>query len=134
MAEVLALPGFRGWLATVEVSSGSETDPAGMLLVQIGGDSADILTIATRPPSWRRRGIGRTLLARAEAELADDGVARMILEVAEENRTAITFYLARGYTIEGRRPGYYAATDGPSRDALVMARTLAASAGESSSE
>ncbi|SDE61202.1 GNAT family N-acetyltransferase [Rhodospira trueperi] len=133
MAEVLALPGLRGWLATVE-TPGPDTDPAGMLLVQIGGDSADILTIATRPGPLRRRGIGRALLARAEADLSGGGVARMILEVAEENSAAIAFYSAHGYTVAGRRPGYYAATGGPSRDALVMARPLLPSAGDSPPE
>jgi ribosomal-protein-alanine N-acetyltransferase len=133
MAEILALPGFRGWLATVE-TPGPETDPAGMLLVQIGGDTADILTVATRPGSWRRRGIGRTLLARAEAELAAGGVARLILEVAEENRTAIAFYSALGYTIAGRRPRYYSAPGGTPHDALVMARTLTAAEGDSPAE
>lgn len=133
MAEILALPGLRGWLATVE-ASGPEADPAGMVLVQIGGDSADILTIATRPGPWRRRGIGRALLARAETDLATGGVARVILEVAEDNRTAIAFYSARGYTITGRRPGYYPAPGGTPRDALVMARTLTAARGESPPE
>jgi len=120
MADVLTLPGLRGWLAL----AGPEGEPVGMLLVQITGDDADIVTLAVRPAPWRRQGIGRALLARAEGDVQALGVARLVLEVADGNAAGTCFYRSSGYQLLNRRRLYYThGTDQP-RDALVMARML----------
>ena len=86
-------------------------------------DEVEVLTIAV-DPDHRRRGLGqavlRQLLERAKAK----GAATAFLEVAEDNAPALRLYLASGFREVGRRPGYYARTDGPAVDALVLSRTL----------
>ncbi|WP_299437754.1 GNAT family N-acetyltransferase [uncultured Rhodospira sp.] len=120
MADVLTLPGLRGWVAL----AGPEGEPVGMLLVQIAGDTADIVTLAVRPAPWRRQGIGRALLGHAERDIRSLGATRLVLEVADGNAAGTCFYRSCGYQLLNRRRLYYThGTDLP-RDALVMARDL----------
>jgi len=41
-----------------------------------------------------------------------------------DNPGALALYEAAGFAPSGRRPGYYARTDGPAVDAVVMRREL----------
>lgn len=58
------------------------------------------LTIALRE-KYRGKGIGNTLMEKAEAYARSNGIRRMELEVFGENRNAIELYKKRGYEIEG---------------------------------
>jgi ribosomal protein S18 acetylase RimI-like enzyme len=49
------------------------------------------------------------------------GVRRVYLEVRESNTTAIAFYQKQGFSIMGRRPGYYRE---PEEAAVLMERRL----------
>ena len=81
-----------------------------------------MLTLAVGP-AHRRRGVGRALLAAAEA-MASTTATAMFLEVATDNAAAIALYEAAGYAAVGRRAGYYARPAGAGADALVMRRAL----------
>ncbi|QLP98641.1 MAG: GNAT family N-acetyltransferase [Rhodoblastus sp.] len=96
----------------------------GFLLSRRAGDEAEILTIAVAPRQ-RRRGVGRELLTRQTRQLAELGVARLFLEVAEDNGPALALYRRFGFREEGRRKGYYRRADGPAANALVLAKDLA---------
>jgi len=112
-ARLLALPGTMGaFAAEGEV-------PVGLVLARQVADEAEILTLAVLPP-WRRGGVGRSLLARVLSAFAAQGVKRVFLEVAAENRAACGLYAAVGFRVVGRRTDYY----GSGRDALVLARAL----------
>ncbi|MBB4287572.1 GNAT family N-acetyltransferase [Roseospira goensis] len=124
MAAVLALPGARGWLALADDGAADAPEPVGMILVQVAGPEADILTLGVRAGPWRRRGVGGRLLTRAEADLKSLGVDRLCLEVSGDNSSAICFYRNHGYSVCGRRPGYYGSHAGLAVDALVLARDL----------
>lgn len=50
-------------------------------------------------PAWQRQGIGRTLLDYAKSR----GLP-VILDVNEQNSTALDFYLKQGFEITGRSP------------------------------
>mgnify|MGYP001050126691 FL=1 len=95
----------------------------GFLLSRRAGDEAEILTIAVASRQ-RRRGVGRELLTRQMRRLAEQGVARLFLEVAEDNVAALALYRRLGFREEGRRKGYYRRADGPAANALVLARDL----------
>jgi ribosomal-protein-alanine N-acetyltransferase len=95
-------------------------DPAGgMLLGRMAADEAEILALAVIP-GRRRQGLGRTLLAAAEATVRAAGGRVVFLEVACTNAPARALYTAAGYREIGRRTRYY--RDGG--DALVLARPL----------
>ena len=95
-------------------------DPAGgMLLGRMAADEAEILALAV-VPARRRQGLGRTLLAAAEASMLAAGGRVVFLEVACTNAPARALYAAAGYREIGRRTRYY--RDGG--DALVLARPL----------
>lgn len=109
IAAQLALPGGFGFL-----------HPAGaMVLGRLAADEAEILALAVLP-SRRRAGLGRMLLAAAEAHVVAAGGRVIILEVAATNAAAQALYVAAGYRQIGRRTRYY--PDGT--DALVLARPL----------
>lgn len=68
----------------------------------------------------RRSGAGRRLLRHLVAESARDGMSQVLLEVRGSNSGAMDLYASEGFTVIGRRPGYY--PGGREReDALVMA-------------
>ncbi|MGF1444700.1 MAG: GNAT family N-acetyltransferase [Pikeienuella sp.] len=97
---------------------------AGLIVVQIAGDEAEILNFGVVRPA-RRQGLGTDLLAAAEALAAELGAARLVLEVAVDNAPARGLYARFGYAEIGRRAAYYLRHDGSRVDALVLARPLA---------
>jgi [ribosomal protein S18]-alanine N-acetyltransferase len=94
-------------------------DVIGYAAIATAGDVADLTRIVVAE-SQRRAGVASALLAALHDAAAQAGAERMLLEVAESNVEARTFYAARGYTEVARRRGYYA--DGG--DALVLGRPL----------
>ena len=70
-------------------------------------------------PTYRRRGIGRRLLAACEQQLGSD---RIRLSLRRSNEHALALYRQVGYAQVGVWPEYY--RDG--EDALVMERVLPA--------
>lgn len=78
-------------------------------------DEYQIGTIAVHP-DFRRRGIGRRLMAAAIEEARGAGAVQVTLEVRAGNRSAQSLYEGFGFKIVGRRPRFY--SDG--EDALLM--------------
>lgn len=100
------------------------TDGDGNVMGYIGSrivlDSADITNVAVRP-MYRRRGIARQLVSRMLEQMAAKGVTGVLLEVRESNLPAQNCYAQAGFTVVGRRKGYY---ELPKEDALLMGRQL----------
>ena len=96
--------------------------PAGFALGRVAGPEAELLTLAVHP-SARRRGIGADLVRAFEAEAAVRGAEECLLEVAETNAPARALYAGLGYTLVGRRPGYYRRGAAPPVDGLVLRRS-----------
>ena len=91
------------------------------MLVGFGGycaaaDQADILDVAVQP-SFRRRGIARSLIETVLADAENNGVQTVFLEVRASNAPAIALYTALGFTPCGKRKNYYTA---PREDAVLM--------------
>lgn len=106
-------PGRRGWVAGDEAV-------AGYAITMTLGDVTDLQRIAVAP-DHQRQGLARALLDAALADAAAAGSDRVLLEVSDRNRAAVSLYAAAGFTEIDRRPRYY--TDGS--DAIVMRRSLA---------
>lgn len=71
----------------------------------------------------RRAGAGRRLLRHLVVESARDSMSQVLLEVRDSNIRALDLYASEGFSVIGRRKGYY--PGGRHReDALVMALPL----------
>ncbi|MCA0939712.1 ribosomal protein S18-alanine N-acetyltransferase [Salipiger pacificus] len=111
--------------------AGTLEQPASLLVSEAGGfvlglvvlDEAEILALAT-DPAQQRQGLGRRLLQAFEVAAQARGAETVFLEVAAANIPAQAFYSACGYTLSGRRKGYYRHADGSRDDALLMRRAL----------
>lgn len=68
-------------------------------------------------PEARQQGIGRTLMQTVFAWAGELGAEEVWLEARESNMRALRLYQQCGFTIVGRRPGYYA---DPPEDAVLM--------------
>lgn len=119
-AEMLALiAAFRAFaLIAVETA-----EPAGLALARVAADEGEVLALGVLAER-RQRGIGRALLSALAASCAERGAARLFLEVAADNAAAQALYVAEGFTIVGRRAGYYATLDGSALDGLILAKSL----------
>ena len=58
-------------------------------------------------PAYRRRGVARELIAGVVDLAAAEGADRLLLEVREDNASALALYAAAGFTEIDRRPKYY---------------------------
>jgi ribosomal-protein-alanine N-acetyltransferase len=76
-----------------------------------------ICNFAVAPP-FRRRGLGRELVARVERQFLVAGASAVQLEVRASNRPALAFYRRCGYRDVFTVPGYYANGE----DARMMMR------------
>lgn len=84
---------------------------AAFIILSRAADQTEILTIATAKAA-RRKGLGRSVLNGAIHTLQSQGAAEIFLEVAEDNRGAISLYRGAGFHPIGRRPRYYRRAEG----------------------
>jgi ribosomal-protein-alanine N-acetyltransferase len=121
------LPLLESDVSVARVAEG----PGGVVGYAIGwaiADEAELANLAVAEPA-RRGGLGGRLLESFLDEAARRGARRVFLEVREGNRSARAFYERRGFTVVGRRTGYYSS---PREDAITMVRELAPPGGPSS--
>ncbi|MEM9554630.1 MAG: ribosomal protein S18-alanine N-acetyltransferase [Acidobacteriota bacterium] len=93
----------------------------GFVLFDAVLDEAELLRIAVDPAA-RRRHIGQSLLDSGLERLRNRGVRICHLEVGDDNHAALALYQRAGFTIVGRRPGYYR----HGADALLLSTELGA--------
>lgn len=103
----------------------ADGNAAGFVLTRRVLSEAELLLVAVEPGA-RGRGLGRRLVDDAAAAAKARGASRIFLEVRDGNDAAIALYHAAGFTIVGRRPGYYAGSAGVRFDAITMRRDLVA--------
>jgi ribosomal-protein-alanine N-acetyltransferase len=89
---------------------------AGYLLTRTIAGESEILNLAGLP-RFRRRGVGRELLAHGLEDLARRDSRSVFLEVRESNEAARNLYLGAGFRPVGIRPSYYRR---PVENALVL--------------
>jgi [ribosomal protein S18]-alanine N-acetyltransferase len=128
-ADIHRLLDGRGVAALVARPEGAGNGPpAGFVILREAADEGEIITIATEPAS-RRSGVGRALMHGAIRHLQGDRIARLFLEVSEDNAPALSLYRQLGFRRVGIRKGYYASerkdvaapgTPKPAPSALVM--------------
>ena len=90
-----------------------------LLMMQLAGDEAEILTLAVVPQA-RRQGWATALMQSGLAALRKRGAVRLVLEVADDNEGAISLYRELGFSETGRRRGYYRRLNKDRVDALIL--------------
>ena len=103
------------------VALAADGSVAGYAGLDLAGDVADIMTIATAP-AYQGRGIGRLLLAELVRRAIQFGAEALLLEVRSDNTAARALYDRNGFEVISVRRRYYRPGD---VDALVMRRLLA---------
>lgn len=88
----------------------------GYLVAYVVPPEAHIANIAIHP-GFRRQGFGTFLLSRSIEEIKKERVREFYLEVREGNLHAQRLYRRLGFSVIGRRRGYYRDTG---EDALLM--------------
>lgn len=116
----LAMPGAECWVAENAGAKRSSARIAGFIVATSYRARGHILTIDVLE-KFRRAGVGRLLLRRAEREMEKRGAREIWLEAATDNDGAIAFWKNRGYVTRGRLPHYYPT----GVDAFAMSKNLA---------
>ncbi len=98
----------------------SAAELAGFLIVdRCMEDQGYVVTLDVHP-TFRRQGVARALMLRAEAEAREHGAIAMSLHVHTGNRNAVAFYQVVGYGRLKREPSFYA----PGVDAWLYTKRL----------
>ncbi len=118
--------------------SGTSAQVASFLLAEHEGHIAGYLFVNRYPqpalahvgllavavhPEHRRAGLGRALLAGADAWAASVAVEKMTLSVLDSNRPAVQLFSSCGYAVESRRLGQFR-IGGKVIDEVLMAKWL----------
>jgi len=119
MERLLSDPAVIAHLAR---ANGGRGQPAGFLMSRCAADEAEILSVAVDPKA-RGRGVAGALLAHHLSRAAARGIARIFLEVGEDNAPALRLYEKAGFRPVGKRAGYYPRPEG-AVSALVLRREL----------
>ena len=114
--EILAIPGTFGFIAL------KQGVPAGIVIARVVTDECEILSLGVCP-ELRQAGLGRTLLKAVLGHAVGSEARVIYLEVAEDNAAARQLYETEGFTVIGRRQGYYRRSPGQAATALVLKRT-----------
>ena len=92
---------------------------AGFCITAHKKEKAYIVTIDVLE-TFRKRGVGSTLLSKAERQLKAQSVRAIALDTAIDNFSAISFWQKHGYRKIGVRRGYYP----NGRDAFAMVKSI----------
>lgn len=94
-------------------------NPVGFVMIRKAADEAEVLSIAVTH-RFRNAGTGRKLMDAALRHLFAERIAKVFLEVADDNLPAITLYRRLGFKTVAERTGYYVAGREKPAAALVM--------------
>ena len=96
----------------------------GFVMFQHIAGEAEILTLCVSP-NFRRQHFGAQLLSGAIELLRADKAAKLFLEVAADNQSALALYRRFGFSQTGLRRGYYQRQGKAAVDAILMTLHLA---------
>jgi ribosomal-protein-alanine N-acetyltransferase len=104
----------------IVLSAGTSGRIVGYAICYLGGDQADLVSIAVLP-EHRRGGLGHELLKELEKECAAGRIESVFLEVRISNEAAIGLYENNGFDRIGVRKAYYNDTG---EDAILMRKDI----------
>ena len=91
--------------ATIVAVRGDQ--PVGFAIVQLRGAGDAALQAIAVAETERGRGVGKRLLATAEAFAVGRGAGCLRLQTAEANAAALELFRKRGFAVERKLPAYY---------------------------
>ncbi|MBR3603540.1 MAG: ribosomal protein S18-alanine N-acetyltransferase [Elusimicrobiaceae bacterium] len=91
----------------------------GFLALRSAGGFAEILNVAVEI-NFTRQGVGFSLLSYALDRLKEQAVNQVTLEVAQDNKPAVSLYKKAGLQILGQRKDFY----GAGKNAFIMGLNL----------
>lgn len=113
-----------GLPTTTALTIEDETGIAAVIVGQAAADTAEIVTLATRPAA-QGQGLARALLDALLARYTAFGLDKVFLEVMAGNAKALSLYRRAGFNKVGERKNYYKdIRTGRLRPALVLAKEL----------
>lgn len=115
-AEITGNPFSRLDVARLPDTAAGELRLIGFVCYWVVFDELHLLDVAVEP-GFRRRGVGRRLVAHALARGVEQGVRRAMLEVRLSNLAAQGLYEGFGFRTVGTRPKYYT---NPLEDARLL--------------
>jgi [ribosomal protein S18]-alanine N-acetyltransferase len=110
-ADLLSHRAGIGWVASL-----STAGVAGYAIGWVAADEAELADLAVAE-EFRGRGLGTELVHAFAREAGVRGARRLYLEVRASNAGAQRLYERLGFTVVGRRTGYY---QRPREDAIAM--------------
>jgi len=120
IASCLATPGTCALLAC---DGRDNSQPLGFIIYRDVAGEREILTLAVRLDA-RRRQVASFLIKAMTKNAIDQNIARIFLEVSENNFAAKDLYAKSGYKQSGCRKNYYTENDGQKSDAILMQHDL----------
>lgn len=84
---------------------------------------AEILALVISP-LFQRQGMGNLLLTTLFERLREKGISKLFLEVAEDNKSAQSFYRKNGFALLGKRENYYLRPNNKLVNALNFVKIL----------
>jgi ribosomal-protein-alanine N-acetyltransferase len=97
----------------------ADKEVVGYAALKILWREAELLNVSIAAP-WRRRGLGRFLVATLLQSALRYGAPQVFLEVRESNTGAQALYRKMGFEVIGSRKAYYARPQGDREDARLM--------------
>ncbi len=81
--------------------------------------TANIITIDV-DPVYRRRGVGSSLITNVKNILKKWKINKIGLQVAIDNKVAMSFYSNHGFKVIKKLPKYYPKTDGYQMECIIL--------------
>lgn len=102
------------------VTAESDGKVAGYCIVYFVLDEGEIARVAVEN-SYRRQGVGRSIIEQVEKVCQEKGIIRLMLDVREGNDSARQFYQSLGFEEDGIRKSFYSL---PEEDAVLMSKII----------
>jgi ribosomal-protein-alanine N-acetyltransferase len=115
LRQVLGTPGAFGYVAR-RAGYGSVI---GFAFGRVAADTCELLSLGVEP-DYRSQGVGAQLLSTAMSRAATEKARWFLLEVAEDNKSALRLYKNYELTGVGQRLDYYENADGSRTNAYTM--------------
>lgn len=101
----------------------SEDQPVGFAMFRCVLDEAELITLAV-DPEHQGKSIASKLMKWSDAQLTQQGVGSVFLEVRTDNRPAVRLYENIGFQSRSVRKDYYKMEDGSRVDGIIYSKVL----------